>query len=129
LSYTLSLHDALPIFAPFENISAILAGILVPFENVVPGDLHFLFWQSIEQQQDDHAWDTDLPRNRGYHLSLGRLRGKIAPAIEVVSQEIICAISGDDLGVSGIDQGKSPACRADVHRLPETVKHQDLTVQ
>src|SRR5205807_6614527 len=87
LSYTLSLHDALPIFAPFENISAILAGILVPFENVVPGELHFLFWQSIEQQQDDHAWDTDLPRNRGYHLSLGRLRGKIAPAIEVRSEE------------------------------------------
>src|SRR5205807_2395040 len=72
---------------------------------------------------------TDLPRNRRYHLGLGRLRGKIAPAIEVVSQEIICTISGHDLGVSGIDQGKSPACRADVHRLPETVKHQDLTVQ
>jgi len=57
------------------------------------------------------------------------LRGKIAPAIEVVSQEIICAISGHHLGMSGIDQGKGASRRANVDRLPETVEHQDLTIQ
>jgi hypothetical protein len=46
-----------------------------------------------------------------------------------MSQKIICTIGGHDLGMSGIDQGKSPARRANVDRLPETVEHQDLTIQ
>ena len=86
-----------------EKLAAILAGILVPLENVMPGELHFLFRQSIEQQQDDYAWDTDLPLNRGYHLSLRRLRGKITPTVEIMRQEIICAVGSNNLGMSGID--------------------------
>jgi hypothetical protein len=46
-----------------------------------------------------------------------------------VSQEIIFLIGGHDLRVSGIDQGKGASRRANVDRLPETVEHQDLTIQ
>ena len=35
--------------AAFENLAAILAGVLVALENVVPGKLHLFLWQPIEQ--------------------------------------------------------------------------------
>ncbi len=35
-------------FAAIENLSAILAGVLVAFENIVPRELHFLLRQAIE---------------------------------------------------------------------------------
>lgn len=46
---------------PVENVSAVLAGILVALENVVAGELHFLFRQSIENEQHDHSWNPDFP--------------------------------------------------------------------
>ena len=33
------------------------------------------------------------------------------------------------MGVSGVNERESPPGRTDVHRLPETVEHQNLTVQ
>ena len=107
--------------APFENIAAILAGVLVALEHIVPGKLHFLLRQPIEQQQHDHARDADLERNGRHHLGLRRLRGEIAPAIEIVGQEIVFALAGNDLGVSGVNQRKRAPGRTDVNRLPETV--------
>ena len=32
------------------------------------------------------------------------------------------------MGVTGIDERKRPARRADVDRLPKTIQHQNLTV-
>ena len=46
---------------PIKNIAAILAGVLVPLEDVVPGELHLLFRQPIEKQQHNHARHPDLP--------------------------------------------------------------------
>lgn len=77
---------------PIENRSAILAGIFVPLENVVPGEFHFLLRQSIKEQEDDHLWHTDLPRNRCDHFMVGSGGGEITPAIKVVGQEIILRI-------------------------------------
>lgn len=36
--------------ASLENVAAILAGILVPLEHIVPSELHLFFWQPIEQK-------------------------------------------------------------------------------
>ena len=60
---------------------------------------------------------------------LRRGRRKIAPAIEIVGQKIICRIGRNDLGVALIKERESPARRADINRLPEAVEHQDLTIQ
>jgi hypothetical protein len=45
-----------------------------------------------------------------------------------VRQEIVRFVGRDDLGVTRIHQRKGAARRADVHRLPEAVEHQNLTV-
>ena len=47
--------------AAIENLSAILTGVLVALENIVPGKFHFLLRQPIEQQKNDHARHADLP--------------------------------------------------------------------
>ena len=44
-----------------EKMSAVLAGILIAFENVMPRKLYFLFRKPIKKQQDDDAWDANLP--------------------------------------------------------------------
>ena len=50
--------------ASVERISAILAGVFVAFEYIVPGKLHLLFRKPIEKQQHYDARDPDSPRNR-----------------------------------------------------------------
>ena len=60
---------------------------------------------------------------------LGRIRGKIAPAFEVVREKVVRVIRRNNLGVPRIDEGKGPTGRADVYRLPEPVEYQNLTVQ
>lgn len=46
-----------------EIMSAVLAGVLVAFENVMPGKFHFLFREPIEKEEDDHPRDPDFERN------------------------------------------------------------------
>ncbi len=36
---------------PIENLAAVLASVAVSFKNVVTRELHFLFWQSVEERQ------------------------------------------------------------------------------
>jgi len=122
-------HNVVQIeFAPIKDLAAVLAGVLVALEHVVTRKLYILFRKPIEKQQHDHTRDTDLERNRRYHFMVGRVRGQIAPAFEIVRQEIVGVVRRDNLGMTGIYQRKGAARRADVHRLPEAVEHQNLTV-
>ena len=68
-------HDVIQIeFASIENLTAVLAGVLVALKDIVARKLYFLFWKSIEHQQYNHAWDTDFERNGCNHLVLRRVR-------------------------------------------------------
>jgi len=112
-----------------EQFTAVLAGVLVTFEYVMPGEFHFLLRKPIEHKQHDHARDADLERNGRNYFVVGRVRGKIPPAFEVVRRKVVCVIRRNNLRVPGIDERKGAAGRADIHRLPEPVEHQNLTVQ
>ncbi len=73
-------------------MSAILAGVFVALENVVPGKLHFLFREPIEKEQHNHPRHANPPRNCRDHFVIGRRGGEIAPTLEIVGQEIVCVI-------------------------------------
>ena len=123
-------YDVIEIEIPsIENLAAVLASVLVALKDVVPGKLHFFFRKPIENQQHDHARNTNLERNGRDQLVIGCIRREIAPAIEIVSQEIVRLVRGNNLGVARVNQRKRAARGADVHRLPETIQHQNLTVQ
>jgi len=122
-------HDVVQIqLASFKNFTTILAGILVALENVVASELHFLFRKPIEKEQNNHARHANFPRDGRHHFVVRRSRGKIAPTLEIVRQEIVGFIRRDDLGMTCINQRKGAPRRADVHRLPQPVQHQDMTV-
>ena len=114
-----------------ENFSAVPTGVVVAFEDVVPGKLHFLLRQPIKKEEDDDARHPDFPRDGGDHLVLGLRRGdgKVEPAREIVRGEIVLLIGRDDLRVSLVEKGKSTTRRADIHRLPKAIEHQNLTVK
>jgi len=115
----------------FENLPAILAGVVVALEDVVPGKLHFFLRQPIEEQKHDHARHPNFPRNRRDHfvLRFRRRDGDIEPAREIVGREIILPIGRHNLGVPLIKKRKGTTRRADIDRLPEAIEHQNLSVK
>jgi len=122
-------HDMIEIqVTSLKNLPAILTDIFVALEHIVARKLHFLFREAVEKQQHDHARDTNLPRNGRHHFVFWRGRGKIAPALEIVGQKIVGFIRRDDLGVACINQREGAPGRADVHRLPQAIKDQNVTV-
>lgn len=60
--------------------AAILAGVLVPLEDIMPGELDLLLGQLVEHQQHDDARDPDPEGDGVNHLGLGLPQGKIMPA-------------------------------------------------
>ena len=123
-------HDVIQIkLAAIEKVAAILAGVLVSLKYVVPREFYFLLRKSIEHQQHDYPWDPDLERDGRNDFMFGRGRRQIPPAFEIVRRKIVRFIRRNNLGMSCVYERKGAASRADVHRLPEPVKHQNLTVQ
>ena len=72
-----------------KKVSAVLAGILVPLENIVTSKFHFLLRQPVKHQKNNHSRNADLPRNGGNDFMFRRGCRKIAPAIEIVSEKIV----------------------------------------
>ncbi len=128
-STSIARHDMIEIeLISLENMAAILASVLVALENVVTRKLHFLLRETIKKEQHNHARHADLPRNGCDHFVFWRSYRKVAPTFEIVRQKIACFVRRDDVGMARIDQRKGAPSRADVHRLPQAIEHQDLTV-
>jgi hypothetical protein len=115
-------------FISLKNLAAILAGVFVALKNVVASEFYFLFRETIEKEQHDHAWHTNLPRDSRHHFVFRRGRREIAPTFEVVRQEIVGLIGRNNLSVAGVHESKGAPGRADVHCLPKAIEHQNLTI-
>ena len=123
-------HDVIQIkVTPIEEFATVLAGVLVSLKHVVSGEFYFLLRKPIEHKQHDHPRDLDLERDGRNHFMIGRVRGQIAPAFEIVRRKVVRVIRRNNLGVPCVYERKGAASRADIHRLPEPVEHQNLTVQ
>jgi hypothetical protein len=115
--------------AAIEQLPAVLAGVLVSLKYVVSGEFYFLLRKPIEHKQHDHPRNPDLERDGRDHFMVRRVRGQIAPAFEVVRRKVVRVIRRNNLSMPCVHEREGAASRADVHRLPEPVKHQNLTVQ
>jgi hypothetical protein len=80
------------IFA-IEHLAAVLAFILISFENVMPGKLHFLFRKTIEDNQQNNPWHTDLKGHRVNAFRMRLLSREIMPLIEIKRLEGSARIS------------------------------------
>ena len=123
-------HDVIQIqVASIEELAAVLAGVLVALKHIVSGKFYFLLRKPIEHKQHDDSRDPDPERDGRNQFMIGRVRGQIAPALEVVRRKVARVIRRNNLGVPCVYERKGAASRADVHGLPEPVEHQNLTVQ
>lgn len=107
-----------------EDFAAILAGIFVPFEDVVPGKFHFFLRHPVKHHEDDDARDADFEVNGVDHFLLGIAMGNVAPTLEIVGGEIVARLCEDDLRLPLEEQRKRAFYAADIHGLPEPVQHQ-----
>ncbi len=122
-------HDVVEIeLAAVEKLAAVLAGVLVALEHVVPGKFHFLLRKPIEHQKHNHPWNTNLKRNRRDYFVLWRVCRQIAPAFEIMRHEVVRLVRRNNVSVSRIYQREGATRGTDVNRLPEPVKHQNLIV-
>src|SRR5262245_19894455 len=123
-------HDVIEIeFATVETMTAVLAGVLVTLEDVVSGKFHFLLRKPIESEKHDDAGDANLKGNRRDQFVIRRVGRQIAPALEIVRHKIVRLIGRNNVRVSGVNQRESATGGADIHRLPEPVEYQNLTVE
>lgn len=58
-----------------------------------------------------------------------RVAGKITPARKIVSGKVVLLIGPDNLRVTLIEERKGTTRGANIHRLPEAVKNQNLIVE
>ena len=56
---------------PLKGIAAVLAGIPVALEDIVPRELDLFLWQPLEKQQHDDSRYADAYRNRANHSGSG----------------------------------------------------------
>ena len=67
----------------FKNLSAILAGIVVAFENIMSGKFDLLLRKAIEEEQQNDPRHADFEGNGVDAFWMGLLLRKIMPFVEI----------------------------------------------
>ena len=101
-----------------KNSAAILAGVLVALEDVVPGELNLFLGQMIVNHQQDHARNANAKRNRPNRFRIGLLLGKVVPLGKPECLEGAIRPIKDSLGVSLEQQSQGSPGGANIDRLP-----------
>ena len=111
------------------RLAAVLAGVLVPLENVVARELDFLLRQPVVDEQQDDARHADAEGNGADRFRVRLLLGEVAPFVEIKGLERAVVAVEHDLGVALEQQRQRAAGGADVDRLPQPVQHQHMLVE
>ncbi len=106
--------------AAVHMATTVLALMLVTFENIVAGELHFLARNTIKKHQQNHLGDPDLQGDGLDGAWSGFTDAPVAPTFEIVGL-VIVACRLHHLGVALEEKTKRPPCGTDIHRLPEPV--------
>lgn len=116
-------------FVAIEGMAAVLAGIFIALENVVPGEFDFFFGESVKHEEDNHPGNADAEGDALDHFVFGVVAGEIAPTGEVMGEKIFRLVLGDYLGVALVEESEGPADGAGIDGLPEPVEHKHRVIQ
>lgn len=115
--------------APVHLLVAVLAGIVIALEDVMPGEFDFLLRQAIKHEEHDHLRHTDAKGDGGDAFRVRLLLGKVFPLREAVSLEFAVLIAQNDLRLALKEKSKGASRTADIYCLPEAIQHEDLLVK
>ena len=68
-----------------EYLAAVLAGVFVPFKNVVPREFHFFLGHAIEHDQQDDPRHANAEGDGFYGFGMRFTQREIVPLSEIVS--------------------------------------------
>ena len=111
-----------------KNFTAILTGIFIALKNVVPGELHFLFRQSVVHEQQNDFRHADAERNRVDGIFVRRIGGDITPFRKIKRTEGAIRIVHHHLCLTLKEERERSASGADIDCLPEPVQNQNVLV-
>ena len=111
-----------------EDPAAVLAGVAVALENVVPGELDFLLGKAVEHHEQDHPRHPDFKGDGGNGFPMRFQRGKIPPLVETEGLEGALLVAQDDVGMALEQEREGAPGRADIDRLPKAVQHQHVLI-
>ena len=111
---------------PVFDLAAILAGVGVPLENILAGQLDLFFGNPVKKHQDNHPGDTDPETDGSQGILPLIVLTEFPPTVEVEGPKIIPRpIALHHLGVPHVQQTECPANGTDVDGLPESVQDQN----
>lgn len=116
------------IFA-LENFPAILTGISIALENIMPREFDLFFGQAIKHDEQDHARDANLERNGVNAFWMRLLKGKILPLRKIKSLKRPFLIGKDNVGVAFKKKAQRASRGANIDRLPEAIQNQNMLVE
>ncbi len=94
-------HDVVEVqILAVEDAAAVLAGVLVAFEDVMPGKFDFLLGQAVIHEEEDDARDADAEGDGVDGFIGGRTVGEVAPFVKVEGAERAVGVFHDDLRVA-----------------------------
>jgi len=112
-----------------EDLTAILAGVFVPLEDIETREFHLFFRKPLEEAEHYDAWNPDAKLDRLKHPRFGIHRGKIPPTRKIMRHVPSRSVGGHDLGMALVEESKSPACRTGVDGLPQPVEYEDRLIE
>jgi hypothetical protein len=115
--------------AAVEDTIAVLAGICIALEDVMPCELDLFLRETLEKQKDNNARNANLQADRSSHIRFRIGLGKIFPALEVVCEEVVLLVSRNHLRVALIEEREGSPGRAGIYSLPEAIEHKNRLIQ
>ena len=107
---------------------AVLAHIIVPLENIMPGEFDLFLGHAIKHDQQNDPWNAELEGDGMNAFWMRLLLGKILPLVKTVSLEGAVLRPKNHLGMTFKEQRKGASGSADIYRLPQSVEHQYMLV-
>jgi hypothetical protein len=78
--------------AAVKDDSAVLTGVPVPLEDIVPGEFDLLFRKSLEEAKHDDSGNSDLQGDCLKHPRFWICVGKIPPTTKIMGQKVTRSI-------------------------------------
>ena len=108
---------------PIFQLPAVLAGIGVPFKDVLPSQFNLFFRNPVKKHQYNNPRDSNAKADGANRILTLIVLAELLPPVEIEGPKIIpCTITLYNLGMPHIQEAKGPPNRANVHRLPEAVQ-------
>ena len=108
------------IFA-IKDFAAVLAGVFVALEDVMPGKFDLFFRHAVEHHENDDARDADFEVDGVDHLFIGIALRNVPPTFKIMGGKVGARLCKDDLRLPLEKQRKCTFHAADIHCLPKPV--------